>query len=347
LAENEYYTEDVQGPHEFFELGSFALTTGYTLPEARLAYKTHGTLNEAKDNAIVLAHMYTGTSAFMDAFVEEGRPLDPSKYFVIQPAQLGSGMGTSPSNTPPPYNQGAFPPVNIADDVRAQHRLVTEHFGIEQLALVSGWSMGGQQTYEWAVRHPDMVRRAVPFAATAKTPDHDKVFIDMHTELLRSDPAFHGGFYPEPHAVALGLRRHAQAFALMGGTHAMYREEAWRELGFASFDDFVKGFVHAYFLPMDPNNLLCQARKWREANVGWEDGGDPGPALGRITAQTTIVAFTGDAFFPPEDIEADAAKVPGADFREIGSVWGHFSMFCLREQDTQEIDAIYAEVLSS
>ena len=50
---------------------------------------------------------------------------------------------------------------------------------------------------------------------------------------------------------------------------------------------------------------------------------------------------------PPEDIKADADRIPGAKFRETGTVWGHFTMFNLREQDTAAIDAIYADVLAS
>lgn len=347
MAANAYYTEEVHGPHEYLDLGGFVLQSGYTLPDARLAYKTRGTLNDAKDNAILLPHMYTGTAAFMETFIGEGRPLDPDKWFLILPAQIGSGFGSSPSTTPPPWDRGAFPPVSVADDVAAQHRLVREHLGIEQLALVSGWSMGGMQTYEWAVRHPEMLSRAVPFAANARTPDHCRVFCDLHMEALRSDPAFAGGFYERSSDVALGLRRHAQAFALVGATPDMYRERAWSELGFASYDDFVKGFVHAYFLPMDPNNLLCQARKWRDGDIGWAPGDDTASALARITAATTVVAFKGDQFFPPENMEDDARLVPNATFKTLGSVWGHFTMFCLREEDAAEIDAVYAEVLAS
>ncbi len=127
---NEYYTEDVQGPYKELELGSFPLTSGFTVPEARLAYRTHGALSSSKDNAILLPHMYSGTLAFMDLYVGEGRPIDPNEYFVIQPAQLGSGMGSSPSNNPRAFQRGRVPLVAIADDVRAQHKLVHEHLGI-------------------------------------------------------------------------------------------------------------------------------------------------------------------------------------------------------------------------
>ena len=69
-----------------------------------------------------------------------------------------------------------FPNVRIGDDVRAQHKFITEKYGIEEIALVVGGSMGAQQTYEWAVRYPDMVKRAAPIAGTAKNTVHDFLF---------------------------------------------------------------------------------------------------------------------------------------------------------------------------
>ncbi|MGQ7352240.1 alpha/beta fold hydrolase [Quadrisphaera oryzae] len=334
-------------PDQYFDLGDLPLASGHVLPGARLAYQTAGTLNDSRSNAVLLPHMYSGTADFMHAFIGEGRPLDPRRYFFVLPAQLGSGTSSSPSTTPPPYDRGAFPPVAISDDVRAQHRLLTDHLGISRLAMVSGWSMGGQQTLEWAVRYPDLVERAVPFAATLRNPDHCTVFCQLHTDALRSDPAWNGGFYERASDVHVGLRRHAQAFALMGASSHMYRQEAWRELGFTSRDGFVQGFLQAYFLPMDPNDLLCQAHKWATSDVSADHGGDLDAAAARITARVTDVAFTGDLFFPPEDVRADAERIPGARYEEIGSVWGHFTMFNLREADTAQIDAVYAEALAS
>ncbi|MGQ0575670.1 MAG: alpha/beta fold hydrolase [Pseudonocardia sp.] len=342
-----YYTDDVHGKHEYFELGGFPLTTGYTIPAAKLGYQTQGTLNAARDNAVLLPHMYTGTSAFMQVFVGEDRPLDPSRYFVICPGQFGGGFSSSPSNTPAPFDRGQFPPVAIADDVIAQHRLVTEHFGIERLHAVAGWSMGAQQTYEWAVRFPDMVPRAAAFAGTARTPVHNQVFIDTHLELLTSDPAFAGGFYADSNDVRLGLQRHAVAFSLMGLSAAFWRDELWRSLGFVSADDFRQGFIRGYFAPMDPNNLATQARKWRAGDVGNHAGGDLAAALGRITGQFFVVPFSEDLFFPPEDCRAECDLVPNGHFRPIATPMGHFGMFNLRPEDTAAIDAVFAEMLSA
>jgi homoserine O-acetyltransferase/O-succinyltransferase len=343
---SDYYTEEIHGSHEYFDLGDFPLETGYTLRGARLAYKTHGTLNATRDNVILVPHWYSATSATMELWIGEGRALDPTKYFIVVPGQFGGGFSSSPSNTLPPFNQAAFPPVTIGDDVRAQHRLVTEHLGIDELQLVVGLSMGGQQTYEWAVRYPGMVRRAAPFAANARTPVHNTLLIDVHEALLKSDPAWNNGFYSEPHAVHQGLRQHSLAFALMGMCPAFYREEAWREAGFASLEDFKRGFLEGYFLPMDPNNLLCQAQKWRNADVSRHTNGDLGAALGRITARTTVAAISTDMFFPVEDCRQDAAMIPGAELRIIDTLWGHLAGFCMTEADIRAIDAIIRDLLA-
>ena len=71
--------------------------------------------------------------------------------------------------------------------------LLTEKYGLKSLALVVGGSMGAQQTYEWAVRYPDFVKRAAPIAGTAKNTEHDFVFTDTLTEAITSDPGFKGG----------------------------------------------------------------------------------------------------------------------------------------------------------
>lgn len=78
-----------------------------------------------------------------------------------------NGLSTSPHNTEGPFSRGRFPHVRVGDDVRAQEQLLREQFGIDELQLVTGGSMGAQLTYEWAVRFPEKVRRAALIAGTA------------------------------------------------------------------------------------------------------------------------------------------------------------------------------------
>lgn len=340
-----YYSEEAQGPHEFFDLGNFELASRITLPNARLAYKTQGTLNKTRSNVVLFPHMWSGTSKSMEAFIGPGRPLDPKKYFIILPGQFGNGFSTSASNMPPPFNQGAFPHINIEDDVKAQHKLVTEHFGIKELQLVLGWSMGAQQTYEWAVRYPEMVKRAIPFAGFARATPHNYLFVRAHEDTLKSDPNWNNGFYA-PDSMSVGLRRHAQLWSVMGLSQRFYAREVWREIGFSSLDDFVHRFWEAYFLPMDPNNLITMGWKWRHGDVSRNTDGDLKMALSRIKARTMVVAFSDDMFFPPEDVEAEQKLIPGSSYRLIKTKWAHFAMFCIADSDREQIDACIRDILS-
>jgi len=79
MVHSDYYTEAIHGKHEYLDLGRFEFEMGASLPNAKLAYKTHGKLNAAKDNAILFPHMYSGTPLAMERFIGEGRPLDPNK----------------------------------------------------------------------------------------------------------------------------------------------------------------------------------------------------------------------------------------------------------------------------
>jgi homoserine O-acetyltransferase len=342
-----YYSELTQGPHSYFDLGTFKFEMGETLPRARLAYKTVGKLNKARDNAILFPHMYSGTSASMEPFIGVGRPLDPQQYFIILPGQFGNGFSSSPSNTPAPFDRARFPKVTIGDDVRAQYRLVTEQLNIDKLQLVLGWSMGAEQTYEWAVRYPQMVLRAATFGGTAKTTPHNDLFVRLHEEAIWSDPAWDSGDYPDPSAVKAGLSLHAHVFSVMGTCPAFYKQEAWRIFGSNSLEEFIQNFWEAWFLPMDPNNLLCMGWKWRHGDVSRLFGGDLKKALAQIQAKTYVMPFANDMFFPAEDCAAEQALIKGSELRVIDSLWAHFAMLCIDPADQQQIDQNLAELLAT
>src|SRR3954471_23882077 len=176
--------------YETFDLGDVVLREGATLRDAKLAYKTYGTLNEEKSNAVVYPTWYSGRHWENEWLIGEGMALDPNEYFIIIPNMLGNGLSSSPSNTPPPYDKARFPNVEVHDNVAVQHRLVTEHFGIETLPLVTGWSMGAGQTFQWAVTHPDMVQRALPFCGSPKTSEHNIVFLEAVKAAIQADAAY-------------------------------------------------------------------------------------------------------------------------------------------------------------
>ena len=98
--------------------------------------------------------------------------------------------------------------------------------------------------------------------------------------------------------------------------------------------------------PVDPNNLIAQAMKWRSGDIGAHAGGDVTAALGAITAQFVVSPFSENLFFPPEDCQAEAAAIPKGEFRPIETPMGHVGVFCLRPEDREAIDGVIAEVLA-
>ncbi|WP_214410529.1 alpha/beta fold hydrolase [Sphaerisporangium fuscum] len=332
--------------HEVLELPGFVLESGAVLDPARLAYRTYGELNADRTNAVLFPTWFAGDHHANEWLIGPGRALDPREYFVIVPNLFGNGVSSSPSNTPPPHDAAAFPGVTVRDNVRAQHLLVTGTFGVERLALVLGCSMGALQTYQWAVSHPDMVARALPYCGAPATSPHNQVFIEGLRAALTADAAFDGGRYGTPPAA--GLRAFSRVYAGWGFSQAFYWEETWRQLGFASLEDFLTGFWEANFAGYDANDLLAMLWTWQHADVATTPGmdGDVKRALGSITARTLALPAEKDLYFPPEDEVRAARYIRGGEVRVIPGIWGHLTGGGANPVDAAFIDAAVRDLLS-
>ena len=266
--------------------------------------------------------------------------------------QIGNGLSTSPHNTDGEIAMSSFPHVRIGDDVRAQEQLLREVFGIEQLALVVGGSMGAQQTWEWAVRFPEKVQRAAMIAGTAQNTPHDFLFTQTLMDAITSDPGWNGGEYAAAADVGEGLRRHADIWAVMGLSTEFWRSEFWRnvelpDVSWDTFEEFRDNFLRPTFAAMDPNALLAMAWKWQRGDVARNAGGDLAAALGRITAKTFVMPIDEDMFFPPRDCAREQELVPGSELRTLHSIAGHFGLFGFEESYLAEVDDNLRELLGS
>lgn len=237
-----------------FELGDVVLQSGMTLRDAKLVYTTYGTLNRRRDNVILFPTFYGGQHPQNEPMIGPGMALDPAVYFIIVPNMFGNGLSSSPSNTPPPYDRARFPPVTLYDNIMCQHRLVTEQFGVERLALVTGFSMGAQQTFHWGALFPDMVERILPWCGSARTSRHNFVFLEGVKAALTADDAWRGGLYDTP--PTKGLRALARVYSGWVVSQAFYREQTYLQLGTASLEDFLV-MQEGRRLNSDANNLLA------------------------------------------------------------------------------------------
>ncbi len=326
---------------ETFELGDLTLQGGATLRGAHLAYKTWGRLNGDGSNAILLPTWYSSWHDQNEWMIGPGKALDPETYFIVSPNMLGNGLSTSPSNTAPPYGRGRFPAVTFFDQVEAQHALLTRQLGITSLELVTGSSMGAAQTYQWAVSHPEMVRRAAPIVGASITSEHNQVFLKSLVAALRSDVAFADGWYTPDRLPLAGMRAFARIYAGWGFSQAFYWQREYLQMGFSSLEDFLVGFWEGYFLDdRDPNNLLTMLSCWQHGDVGLTPGfaGDTEAALRSIRCPVLAMPCRTDLYFPPEDEQWASEFIPQGEVRIIDSVYGHFAGLGIHPPDNTFID---------
>ena len=175
--------------------------------------------------------------------------------------------------------------MSLYDNVSSQHRLVTELFGIERIAMVVGWSMGAQQTYQWGALYPDMVERIAPICGSARTSRHNFVFLEGVKAALTADDAWNNGWYDSP--PYKGLRAMGRVYAGWAVSQAFYREEVYLDIGYSSLEDYLVAFWEGRRLFSDANNFLAMLRTWQNADISLNDkyNGDFAAALGAITAK--------------------------------------------------------------
>src|SRR6185312_3545773 len=296
------------GDYDNFGAGDVLLQSGVVLPSMPLAYKTYGTLNARKNNVIVYPTSFSAQHTDTEWLIQRGGALDPDRYFIVIPNLFGNGLSSSPSNS----DATPFPAISYHDAVAVQRRLLVEQFGISQIALVYGWSMGGMQAYHWAACHPDMVERAAVVCGSAKCSPYNHVFLEGVKAALTTDPAFRDGrFVSRPDA---GLRAMGRVYAGWAMSHAFYCDEVWREAGFTSLEDYLVRAWDAAFARRDANDLLAQIGIWQRGDISrcGAFGGNLDRALAAIKAHMLLMPGATDRYFDVRDNEDELGRLVNA-----------------------------------
>ena len=254
------------------------LQRGGTLKQARIVWKTYGTLSPKRD------------------------------YFIVIPNMLTNGLSSSPSNTPD------FPEVTTYDNVMLQRQMLLELFAIDRLKLVYGWSMGAQQAYHWGALFGEAVERIVVNCGSAKTAPHNFVFLEGIRTTLQAAAT------PQQ-----GLRAMGRIYAGWALSQTFYRREMWRDLGFASLEEFLVRSWEANFLRRDMHDLQAQLFTWQHGDISANDlyRGDLQMALAGIKAKVLLMPSATDLYFQTDDNREELPYLKYGKLAEIPSVWGH------------------------
>ncbi|PTM39806.1 alpha/beta fold hydrolase [Bosea sp. 124] len=309
-----------------FDAGDVQLASGQVFRSMKLAYKTYGRLNAARDNVVVYPTSFSAQHFDTEWLISPDGVLDPDRYFIVIPNLFGNGLSSSPSNSPDAWADGRYPLVSYHDAVAVQHRLLVEQLHVDEIALVYGWSMGGMQAYHWAALHPDMVQRVAVVCGSARCAPFNHVFLEGVKAALHADPAFQNGrFVSQP---TVGMRAMGRVYAGWALSYAFYHEEAWRGLGFESLEDFLTRSWDGAFARRAGDDLLAQIATWQNGDVSAcaRFGGDRSKALAAITARVLLMPGATDSYFQAND---NADELPllvnarSAELSPIPSIYGH------------------------
>jgi homoserine O-acetyltransferase len=335
------------GEPQFFLIKNFKLENGTVLPEARVRYLTYGTLNTARDNVILLPSHYMADSHGYEWLIGPDKALDPARYFLVATELFGNGKSSSPSNTPEPFHGPRFPVTTIRDNVEAVHRLLTDGLHVNHLRAVIGFSMGGQQAFQWAVTYPTFADQIVVTAATAKTYPHGVVRLEGQIAAIEADPTFKGGDYTEP--PTKGLDAFGTVWAAWLFSQQWWRDELWRATAKpgTTFEQIFGRFRHDFIPGADANDLILQVRTWERHDIGASPGfgGDVKKALQSIQAPVLYMPSETDLYFPIGDARFEAEFIPKLDWAPIPSLWGHTAGAASNPADAKFLNEKIADFL--
>jgi len=304
------------GQQQFADLGVCKLVSGDQIASCRLGYRTWGTLNVGRSNAVLFPTYFSGTTADLTGVVGAASMVDPSKYFVILVDAFGDGVSSSPSNStaqPGPL----FPAFTIHDMVTAEYRLATETLGLNHLHAVMGISMGGMQTFEWMVDYPAFMDEAIPIVGSPKLTGYDLLLWQQEVDALRSDPAWHNGYYTQRPP--------------LGGVEALHQMNLTTPAYYAhmhppeKFGADYAGYQAKGILPFDANDWLYQLEAMIHHDVS--HGGSMADTENGVKARVLAVVATQDHMVNPKPAE-DFAKAIGAQVFVLESDCGHISNGC-------------------
>jgi homoserine O-acetyltransferase/O-succinyltransferase len=311
-------------PHQLYKMGDFKLESGEVVKDFAMSYVTHGTLNAAKSNVILMVTAISGNHHRIDFLIGPGKALDPGKYFIVATDAIGNGLTTSPSNSAAqPRMQ--FPKFTIRDMVQSQYRLLTEHLGINHVAAVIGPSMGGMQVMQWGVSYPGFMDSLVAMVPLAKTPAWTVAVLEATRKAIMLDPAWNNGNYTEPPAG--GIRVWRDILNVL----AARNPEQLRYMFPNGLDilPWMKAQEDAMVPVFDANDWIYQTWAYERHDLGTTPGmnGDLQKALRAIKAKTFILTGVGDLLNPQWE-PLEAAKYIG-DVRTVTinpfAVTGHFA----------------------
>ncbi len=319
------FSTAVRGEQHFADIGDLQLTSGEVLSNVRVGYATFGNLNADRSNVLVIPTWFTGTAEQLHEFkvIGSGSLADTDSYFVIAIDALGNGVSTSPSNAGGQRDAG-FPLISIVDMVNSQHRLLTEHLGLEHVKVVMGISMGGMQTFQWMSSYPDFMEYAIPIDGSPAMTSYDLLQWQTHKDVIT--------------VMQKGGHSHADILTLVSRLSLL---TLWTPDYFVenvAVQDLGKFVAESNSAGEDSNsfNYIAQLQAMIDQNVFGETEQSRSAYLESIVAEVLVIGTTSDHMVNPNPGKLLASELGAAYFANESNC-GHIGTSCEVEAVAERI----------
>lgn len=302
----------------FAELGDFQLESGERIRNCRIGYRTLGTLNADKSNAILFPTWFSGKSEQLRGNFGPGRMVDTDRFFVIAVDAIGNGVSSSPTNSSAQAGE-AFPRFTIRDMVNSQHHLLTRILGINHLSAVIGISMGGMQTFQWITSYPDFMDRAIPIIGTTMQTSYDLML--WEAQLRAIDAARRGPNNEIDVAAAARTVAHIHGLALFTPRQRNALTPP------AEFQKFMATEEENYVKTFKPLDWASQLRAMMSHDISRPFDGSWERTAAAVKAKVLVIAATQDHMVNPDPAFA-FARLIRAQTLELHSDCGHMATSC-------------------
>jgi homoserine O-acetyltransferase/O-succinyltransferase len=299
-------------PAKIVSLGTCRLSSGAELPDCRVAYRAYGKLNARRDNVVLIPTWLLGRSEDWNSLLNTEPLVDTTRFYVVVVDALADGVSSSPSNTAASA-RAVFANLTIADMVNSQYRMLTEKLGIHHVRAVMGFSMGGMQAIDWAVRYPGFIDKSIPIAGTPRVGTFNKLALTaMLDQIVEGKRA---GIPPD--SLWPSLARTEMLFIVTPlGLDARGDDSVSRDIAGNA------GNYRAWNL----DDYAAQIAALRRYDLSAEFG-DLRRAAARVKAAMLAVYSWNDHMITPDSM-AEFARMVGADTLSIASRCGHIMVFC-------------------
>lgn len=303
-----------QVPPTIASLGTCKLASGAVIPDCRVAYRAFGKPNATRTNGVLIPTWLLGRSEEWLGMLGPTKLVDTTQFYAIVVDAFADGNSSSPSNTPA-AGHAAFQDLTLADMVEAQHRLVTESLKLPRLHAVMGISMGGMQSFEWAVRYPAFMDVVVPIMGAPKVGTYDQLL--WNTTLSVIENARRAGMSDDSVWTEV-----ARIIALFLRTPGAVDAEPWMQLA-SNVQNDAGNLRRTWSL----DDYIAQIRAALRHDVSAPFGGDMARAAAEVRARMLIVYSWGDHMVTP-GLTVEFAKLVKADTLSLATTCGHIASAC-------------------